>query len=1110
MKKEKTIRISGPPNNTAKTFLFNQILPPLSNENRVIFWLENDDKETKSIYENLLFWQKLNKKIKLVGDSQAPTITDNIKLLNPENTHDLYVISYMLLRENKPFTIISTFDNLNTIPNIENLIINIRQGQNLNPQTLAQKLTNFGYDRNKVADQKGTFAIRGEIISVWTPQLEKPIKIELDFDKVSKIKFGHQNLKQTNIIPLDFKKSKNQENKKTIEQLSDETMIILSDPEDSVLKKYKTNPKIIFDSLSTIINHKSEIINPPIYHNNLQEFTSNIAKYQNKNYKIIIATNRKKSLKALFKEKNIEEKNYLITQLPNYLITGFEQKTPPLLFLTDTEIFGRSEAIADLESHRKEALSQTSSRIERSESEQSEDESKGKPQIEKKLKTNKSEIQNLKSEIHKGDFVVHEDHGIATFKGTGTHEIDNIKKEFFILEYKDNDKLYAPVELADKIDKYIGLANPPIHRLHGSSWHQITKKIKEQAEKVAKELLDLYAQRKIAHAPAFGPKAPEEHELESSFPFQETPDQLQTIKEVTNDLEQTKPTDRLVCGDVGFGKTEVAVRAAFKAVMNGYQIALLSPTTILAQQHYDTFLNRLKKFPVNVEVLSRFKSKTAQKKVIASTKNGLIDILIGTHRLLSKDVEFKNLGLIIIDEEQRFGVEHKEKLKKLRTNAHILTLTATPIPRTLNFSLAGLRDISCILTPPEGRQKIKTTIKQYEEKDIKTAIEKELARKGQTYFVHNQVETIGIATKKLSRLVPHARFGIAHGQLPEEKLASVMSDFDNKKIDVLVCSTIIENGLDLPNVNTIIIDNATRFGLAQLYQLRGRVGRSDRQAHAFFFYHRLPPRLGGDERGGLTRLGGDERGGGLTPRETARLQALKQAEELGSGFQLALRDMEIRGVGNILGKKQHGSVAAIGLSLYTRLLSNAVEELKTGIKPRPIPNISIDLPLESNIPKEFEPNEPKRLNLYQRLSTITSLNELKKVETQYFASPKKNKMQNIKPLQNLFHLLEIKLLAQQTRSKAVEDLESHRKETPSNDWGEISSIDTSFGLSIDGTRKKRINIKFKTPIDQTQFQKLLSTQPYWKQSNNQIKINLEDLGDNWIEKLKQAIKTFTK
>jgi len=1054
MEKEKTIRISGPPNNTAKTFLLDQALPPLSKKNRVIFWLCKDDKEAESIYQNLKFWQKDNK---LVVAPRATTIMDNIKLLNPENIQELYVIGYTLLKQNRSSIIVSTIDNLNKLPKIKSSIINLNLNQQLNPQSLSMQLTSLGYDRNKTADQPGTFSIRGEIITVWTPQLDKPVKLELDFDKVSKLKLGRQNISEADIIPLNLKKT----NHETMQPCS-HAAIVMSDPEDSTLNKFKTNPKIIFDSLATIINHisqrltslwlESEIINPPLYHNNLQEFTSDIKKYQNKNYRIIIATNHQKSLKALFKEKNIKNPSSIIHLLSQRLTTrrvasshiqGFEQKKPAILFLTDLEIFGKS-------------------------------------QKEKKPKTKKSEIINLKSEIRQGDHVVHEDHGIATFRGTATHKIDGIKKEFFILEYKDNDKLYVPVELADKIDKYIGLANPPIHRLHGSSWHQITKKIKEQAERVAKELLDLYAQRKIAQAPAFGPKTIEERELESSFSFQETPDQTTTIKEVTQDLEQTKPTDRLVCGDVGFGKTEVAIRAAFKAVMNGFQVALLSPTTILAQQHYDTFVNRLKKFPVNTEVLSRFKSKSSQKKVITQAKAGLIDILIGTHRLLSKDVEFKNLGLIIIDEEQRFGVEHKEKLKKLRTNAHILTLTATPIPRTLNFSLAGLRDISCILTPPPNRQKIKTIIKQYDEKDIKNAIEQELKRQGQTYFVHNQVETIGIATKKLSNLVPKARFGIAHGQLPENKLAQVMSDFDNKKIDVLVCSTIIENGLDLPNVNTLIVDNATKFGLAQLYQLRGRVGRSERQAHAYFFYHRInstkshtyPSSPEGDQTFG--RLQEKRIKENLTSRETARLQALQQAEELGSGFQLALRDMEIRGVGNILGKKQHGSVAAIGLSLYTRLLSNATEELKTGIKPMPIPDISIDLPLESNIPKEYEPNEPKRLNLYQRLSSITDINELKKFDT------KKHKT-----LENLIQLLEIKLLAQKTS---------------------ISSIDTSFGLSIDGTRKKRINIKFKAPINQIQFQKILSTQPYWKQSANQIKINLEDLGHNWIEKLKHAIK----
>ena len=1051
------IRLLNSGNDTAKTFLLGQITTPLSKENRVIFWLCRNSGEASSVYENLKFWQKLNK-------TKTP-----IKLLNPENPVQLSIINYQLLK-NIPSVIISTFENLSHL-NPNQPTITVKLNQKLNPQTLAQKLTTTGYDRNKTADQPGTFAIRGEVIQIWTPQLAQPVKIELDFNKVSKLKLGRQNLSETDIIPVTAPKDSN---KLTMKQSNNETMIILSDPTDAVLKKFKTNPKIIFNSLSDkseIKNHKSEIKNPPLYHGNFSNFTTDIKKYQNKNYKIIIATNRQKSLQALFKEKNINSSNYLITQLPNYSISGFISHSPKIFLLTDLEIFGKDKIHPPP----------------------------------KKKRT--SHIPHPTSNIQPNDFVVHEDHGIATFRGTSIQEIDKIKKEFFILEYKDKDKLYVPVELADKIDKYIGLANPPIHRLHGSSWHQITKKIKEQAEKVAKELLDLYAQRKISHAPAFAPKTPEEQELESSFPYQETKDQLKTIKDVEQDLEQTKPTDRLICGDVGFGKTEVAIRAAFKAVMNGYQVTLLCPTTILAQQHYDTFINRLKKFPVNTEVLSRFKTKSAQKKVITQAKSGLIDILIGTHRLLSQDIGFKNLGLIIIDEEQRFGVEHKEKLKKLRTNAHILTLTATPIPRTLNFSLSGLRDISTILTPPPDRQKIKTIIKQYEEQDIKKAIQKEIKRKGQVYFVHNQVETINLIAKKLKKLIPNARLGIAHGQLPENQLAQVMSEFDNKKIDVLVCSTIIENGLDLPNVNTIIIDNATRFGLAQLYQLRGRVGRSPRQAFAYFFYRRLnstkPNVISSPPEGGQTFARRADNLN-LTPRELARLNALKQAEELGSGFQLAIRDMEIRGVGNILGKKQHGAVAAIGLSLYTRLLSQSVEELKTGVRPEPIPDITIDLPLESNIPPELEPNEPKRLNLYQHLASITNLNELKNIRNQFakkhslnISNPKnirdgfaKTYSRNIsEKVTNLFHLLEIKLLAQQS---------------------EISSINTTFGLGVDGTRKKRITIKFKNKIDQIQFQKILSTQPYWKQSQNQIKINLEDLGETWIKKLKQAIKIFKK
>ncbi|MEK7164852.1 MAG: DEAD/DEAH box helicase, partial [Patescibacteria group bacterium] len=485
-------------------------------------------------------------------------------------------------------------------------------------------------------------------------------------------------------------------------------------------------------------------------------------------------------------------------------------------------------------------------------------------------------IQKMES----GNLVVHADHGLARFDGIVEQTIDGIPAEYFKLLYAEGDKLFVPVTLAEKIEKYIGEINPVLSRLSGTAWQKAVEKVKAETLAEARELLNTHARRALARAPFIARDNKIEEQLQTTFPYKETPDQKQTIAAVYNDLAQHKPMDRLVCGDVGFGKTEVAVRAAAKAALAGFQTVVLSPTTILSQQHIDTFTERLKDLPVTIRGLSRFESKKEQTQIIKNLANGKIDIVIGTHRLLSKDIAFKNLGLIIIDEEQRFGVEHKEALKKMRSIAHILTLSATPIPRTLHLSLSGVRDVSTINTAPEGRLPIATHIEPHNHTKTKEIIEKELKRDGQAYYLYNNIETINLKKKELENLLPKVKFGILHGQLPETEVADVMHKFDKNELDVLISTTIIENGLDLPNVNTLVVDNAVQFGLSQLHQIRGRIGRGNRQAYAYFFYQRQK----------------------LTGEAEKRLEALEEARELGAGFELAMRDLEIRGVGNILGK----------------------------------------------------------------------------------------------------------------------------------------------------------------------------------------------------------------
>ena len=734
-------------------------------------------------------------------------------------------------------------------------------------------------------------------------------------------------------------------------------------------------------------------------------------------------------------------------------------------------------------------------------------------------KINITFIQSLKT----GDYVVHIDHGIGIFKGLKMQAIDGVTREYFLLEYKDKDKFYLPVDMADKIDKYVGAANPKLTRLHGASWHTVIAKTKEDVLKTAKELLDLYAKRKIASMYAFEKELnAQERQLKQSFAYQETEDQLKAIEEIFKDLSRNAPMDRLVCGDVGFGKTEVALRATFKVARHKKQVALIAPTTVLAQQHYDTFMGRLKNLNVKIELLSRFQGKKKQKEILENLAYGEADIVIGTHRLLSKDVKFLDLCLIIIDEEQKFGVKHKERLKKSREGVHVLTLSATPIPRTLNMALKGLRDISLISIPPAGRLAIETVITAHNKNVIKQALEQELKRKGQAYYLYNNVRGIGIKAREISALIHGARVGIAHGQMKESKLMGIMHSFDIGEIDILVCSTIIENGLDLPNVNTLIVDDATKFGLSQLYQIRGRIGRGDRQSFAYFLYHRIcdaacadsgPSMLNGrlsqksaPNRRRAAISANNQSGAGewrrtaharkpliqkdfpqnaLKPKELKRLAALKEAQELGSGFNLAMRDMEIRGIGNILGKKQHGSAGAIGLSFYLRMLNQTVEELQSGASIKPKRDISIDLPIEFGITEEFEPYEHQRLRMYNYLASLNNIKELaeQKQALMNRALNKNYSQTSVEKLENLFYVLELKSLAQGTG---------------------ISSIDT---FKKQGGGKKLV-ISFD---DEKHYEKLpavLEQNPNWHIGEMKVKIDMGEFGRNWKEELKKTVSLF--
>jgi transcription-repair coupling factor (superfamily II helicase) len=671
------------------------------------------------------------------------------------------------------------------------------------------------------------------------------------------------------------------------------------------------------------------------------------------------------------------------------------------------------------------------------------------------------------ADLTPGEYVVHIEHGIAKFAGLVRRTVGDSEREYLELQYADGDRLFVPTEQVDRVSRYVGPGEhrPSLTRLGSQEWPRAKARVRRAVQELAGELLKLYAARELSEGHAFSPDSAWQTELEASFPYVETPDQVVVIRDVKQDMEATRPMDRLVCGDVGYGKTEIAVRAAFKAVMDGMQVAVLVPTTVLAQQHFTTFRQRLSGFPVEVEMLSRFRSDKDQRRIVAEAASGEVDVLIGTHRLLQKDVTFKNLGLVIIDEEQRFGVAHKERLKQMRSEVDVLTLTATPIPRTLNMALTGIRDMSTIETPPEERLPIKTYVTEFDDHLVREAITREMERGGQVYFVHNRVHNIELTARKLRDLVPEATILIGHGQMPEDMLEQVMLDFTDGKADVLVCTTIIESGLDIPNVNTILINHADKFGLAQLYQLRGRVGRGAARAYAYLLF---------------------EKHHALSEVAQRRLQAIFEATELGAGFQIALKDLEIRGAGNLLGAEQSGQIGAVGFDLYVRLLADAVDGLRALAKGEaPPPSkieapIVIDLPMAAYIPESYIDDLNLRLSLYQRMAAVTAddaSDDLERELRDRFGAPPAS-------VRNLLFIVRTRVLAKRAGIGSIAREERESREVLA--IRAADSRDLRAQLDPDGRRR----------LEQTDGVVI---------GHNQIRIDLEVAGDAWRDLLLDAL-----
>ena len=936
--------------------------------------------------------------------------------------------------EGHPVTIITTMeaflDGLPEPEEVRSRRIMLENGQVLEFSALQEELSAMGYERESQVEGPGQFAVRGGILDVFPLTEELPVRVELWGDEVDSIRSfdaetqrSVENLDSAVIYPASENLDTGRESVSFLDYFPmDKTLLFLDEParlqeeaeaveeeyfhsresreeagvsEAEDLKIFETRDVIIqmnrfcsigFTTLETkcglfkvrqTYSIQAKSVNP--YNNSFELLTRDLKRLKRSGYRVVLLSGSRTRAKRLAEDlrdydlrsfyseemdRTVEPGEIMVSY--GYVAEGYEYPMLKFTVISETDIFGKKK---------------------------------------KKKRRKAYEGQKIQdfAELKPGDYVVHENHGLGIYRGIEKMEVDKVTKDYMKISYADNGVLYIPVGQMNLIQKYAGAdaKKPKLNKLGTAQWGRTKSQVKKAVQAVAQDLVDLYAVRQQSDGFVYGPDTVWQKEFEEMFPFEETEDQIQAIEDTKRDMESTKIMDRLICGDVGYGKTEIAIRAAFKAVQEGKQVVYLVPTTILAQQHYNTFVQRLKDFPVRIDLLCRFRSSYQQKKTVEDLKKGLVDIVIGTHRVLSKDVGFKDLGLLIIDEEQRFGVTHKEKIKKLRENIDVLTLTATPIPRTLHMSLIGIRDMSVLEEAPMDRMPIQTYVMEYNDEMVREAIERELSRGGQVYYVYNRVSDIADVAGRIQKLVPDANVSFAHGQMNERQLEDIMYDFINGDIDVLVSTTIIETGLDIPNANTMIIQDADRFGLSQLYQLRGRVGRSNRMAYAFLLYRR-------------DKL--------LKEVAEKRLAAIREFTDLGSGIKIAMRDLEIRGAGNLLGEAQSGHMEAVGYDLYCKMLNEAVLQLKGGGEEE-IYTTTIDINIDAYIPDSYIKNEYQKLDVYKRIAAIETEEEMddmtEELIDRFGDIPRK--------VQQLLHIAALKGLAHSAYVTAVEQKgESYR------------------------------------------------------------------------------------
>lgn len=885
------------------------------------------------------------------------------------------------LLEEKELTVVTSIDGcmdfLESLEKIKEQLIHYESDSTVDTEQLKNQLVALGYERVGQVEMPGQFSVRGGIVDIYCLTEENPWRIELWGDEIDSIRSfdpesqrSLENLEELTIYPA-VEHTGDKDMVSFLDYFPEErTIIFLDEPnrltekggaveeeyrqsrmhrEEKGSRNLPENWLCSFEQLQKELNKRNcisvcalepkqagwkvrekfylEVKSISAYNNSFELLVKDLHQYKKQGYRIVLLSGSRTRAERLAKDLQEEGlaafygQDYDREICPGEIMVvyghakkGFEYPLIKFAVMTESDIFGQEQ------------------------------------KKKKKKNYSGSRIQDF-AELSVGDFVVHEKHGLGIYRGIEKVEVDRIVKDYIKIEYRGGSNLYIPATQLDCLQKYSGAdasKAPKLNKLGTQEWNKTKSKVRGAVKNIAKELVELYAVRQEKEGYVCGPDTVWQREFEEMFPYEETEDQLSAIEDAKRDMESTRIMDRLICGDVGYGKTEVALRAAFKEVQESRQVAYLAPTTILAQQIYNTFVQRMKEFPVRVELLCRFRTPAQQKKAIEDLKKGQVDVIIGTHRILSKDVQFKNLGLLIVDEEQRFGVTHKEKIKQLKKDVDVLTLTATPIPRTLHMSLIGIRDMSVLEEPPMDRMPIQTYVMEYDEETVREAINRELRRGGQVYYVYNRVTDIADVALRIAKLVPDARVDFAHGQMSERELENVMYSFVNGDIDVLVSTTIIETGLDISNVNTMIIHDSDRYGLSQLYQLRGRIGRSNRTAYAFLMYRK-----------------------NVMLKETAekRLAAIREYTDLGSGFKIAMRDLELRGAGNLLGAQQHGHMNAVGYDLYCKMLNEAVKEAK-GIHTMEDFETSVDLNVDAYIPDSYISNEFQKLDIYKRIAGI--------------------------------------------------------------------------------------------------------------------------------------------